>query len=97
MAEKQCTRQASTATFPTTDDRTAQVIDFAAAKRVKKASQARPLQGRLLRGTATRMDPGMRAFLSLAIREGVQQQKSIISIVAQVRRDQVRAAARAAL
>ncbi len=78
---------------------TAQVYDFAAAKQTKarRKAQARPFQGKLLRSTAARMDPGLRALLSLAVREGVQQQKSIGSIVAQIRRDQVRAKAQGAL
>ncbi|KWT83874.1 MULTISPECIES: hypothetical protein [unclassified Variovorax] len=86
---------------------TSNVIDFASAKRkilAKRAAAARaaqpaydPFESPLLKAYAAKLDPEMLRIMRTAVADGYAQGKTTGSIVASVRRDAVRQAARAAL
>ena len=78
------------------------VIDFAsAANKIKtrhqQAATARPFNGRLLKRAAAAMRPDTLAVVRRAVLEGYGSDMTNRDIVATIRRDLVRAAARAAL
>lgn len=74
---------------------TSNVIDFQREKARRRP--ARPFQGSLLKAVAASMDTYTRAGFVRAVAEGVQNGTPTMDIVRAVKRDQVRAAARAAL
>ncbi len=73
------------------------IIDFAAAKRLRDARRSRPFQGKLLKVYAASIDPRARAVMVLAVADGFAAGRTTSSILASIRRDAVRQAARAAL
>ncbi|WP_218510626.1 hypothetical protein [Variovorax sp. dw_308] len=76
---------------------TSNVIDFAAAKRAAAAQASCPFESPLLKAYADKLSPEMLQIMRTAVAEGFTQGRTTGSIVASIRRDAVRLAARAAL
>lgn len=73
----------------------AAIIDFNQARAVRQARQSRPFQGKLLKGAA--IDPRTRAVMARAVADGFSEGRTTQDIMAIIRRDAVRQAAKAAL
>jgi len=70
-------------------------LDLDLARAQRKARQSRPLQGKLLR--SVQLDPRTRAVMARAVADGFAEGRTTQDIMAIIRRDAVRQAAKAAL
>jgi len=75
----------------------AAIIDLNQARAVRQARQSRPLQGKLLKAYAAQLDPRTRAVMARAVAGGFAEGRTTQDIMAIMRRDAVRQAAKAAL